>query len=72
MSWCTCGVGLQDLPFIDNSRLGSILRFQRFYCLIWFLKNSYCVTQLCPYIFYTTSTISIGYPLIIMLFVKLC
>ena len=28
MSWCTSGVGLQVLPFIDNSHLGSILRFQ--------------------------------------------
>jgi len=33
MSWCTSGVGLQDLPFIDNSHLVSIPRFQRFSCL---------------------------------------
>jgi len=29
MSWCTSGVGLQVLPFIDNSHLGSILHFQQ-------------------------------------------
>jgi len=34
MSWCTSGVGLQVLPFIDNSHLWSILRFQWFSCLI--------------------------------------
>jgi len=33
MSWCTSGVGLQVLPFIDNSHLGSILFFQWFSCL---------------------------------------
>ena len=29
MDWCTSGVGLQVLPFIDNSYLERILRFQR-------------------------------------------
>jgi len=33
MSWCTSGVLLQLLPFIDNSLMGSIPRFQRFPCL---------------------------------------
>jgi len=34
MSWCTSGVGLQGLPFIDNSHWWSILHFQRFlFCL---------------------------------------
>jgi len=32
ISWCTSGVGLQVLPFIDNTHLGSIPRFQRFSC----------------------------------------
>jgi len=32
MSWCTSGVGLQVLPFIDNSHLGSIHRFQWISC----------------------------------------
>ena len=32
MSWCTSGVELQVRLFIDNSHLGSILRFQRFPC----------------------------------------
>jgi len=32
MPWCTSGVGLQVLPFINNSHLGSIPRFQRFSC----------------------------------------
>ena len=33
MSWCTSGVVLQVLPFIDNNHLGSTLRFHRFSCL---------------------------------------
>jgi len=32
MNWCTSGVGLQYLPFIDNRHLESIPRFQRFPC----------------------------------------
>jgi len=36
MSWCTIGVGLQVLPFIDNSHLGSILCFQQLSCLCLF------------------------------------
>jgi len=27
LAWCTSGVGLQVLPFIDNSVLGSIFSF---------------------------------------------
>jgi len=27
MYWCTSGVGLQSLPFIDNNHLGSLQRF---------------------------------------------
>ena len=34
MSWCTSGIGLQVLPFIDNSHLGSILHFQGFSCCV--------------------------------------
>ena len=35
--------GLQVLPFIDNSHLGSILRFQRFSCiLILILPDQQC------------------------------
>ena len=33
MSWCTSVDGLQVLPVIGNSHLGSILRLQRFSCL---------------------------------------
>ena len=33
MSWCTSGVWLQDLPFIDNRHLGSIPCFQRIPCI---------------------------------------
>jgi len=32
LSWCTSGVGLQVLSFIDNRHLGSIHRFQRYPC----------------------------------------
>ena len=32
MAWCTSGVELQVLPFIDNRHLWSILPFQRFSC----------------------------------------
>jgi len=32
MSWCTSGVGLQALSFIDTRHLGNIPRFQRFPC----------------------------------------
>jgi len=32
MSWCTSGVGLQDLPFIDNRHLESIPCFQLLPC----------------------------------------
>ena len=41
MSWCTSGVGLQVLPFIDISHLWSILRFQRFSCF-----SNFLITQL--------------------------
>ena len=46
MSWCTSGVGLQVLPFIDNNRLGSILHFQLFSCfklspLLFYLLHVY-------------------------------
>ena len=34
MSWCTSGVKLQVLPFIDDRYLGSMLRFQRFSCFV--------------------------------------
>ena len=42
MSWCTSDVGLQVLPFIDNSHLWNILRIQRFTCLIhlWLSESS--------------------------------
>jgi len=40
--------------------------------LVGYLENSYKVTQLCPYIFYITLAILIGYPLILMIFVTLC
>jgi len=33
MSWCTSGVGLQDLSFIDNWLLRSIHPFQRYSCI---------------------------------------
>ena len=33
ISWCTGGVGLTVLSFIDNTHLGSILRFQHFSCI---------------------------------------
>ena len=32
MYWCTSGVGLQVLPFIDNMHSRSIIRFHRFSC----------------------------------------
>ena len=35
MSWCTSGVGLQVLPFIENCHLGS---FHRFSCLLIVVK----------------------------------
>jgi len=35
MSWCTSGVWLQDLPFIDNRHLGSIPHFQQFSYFYW-------------------------------------
>ena len=43
MSWCTSGVGLQVLPCIDNSHLGSIHRFQRFSFLNIKMYLSSCV-----------------------------
>jgi len=47
MSWCTSGVGLQVLPFIDNRHLGSIPRFHRipYYCCMFYFGYSdivYC------------------------------
>jgi len=33
MSCCTSDVGLQVLPFINHTHLGSILCFQRFSCI---------------------------------------
>ena len=33
MSWCTSGVWLQVLPFIDHRHLGSIPHFQWFSCI---------------------------------------
>jgi len=33
MSWCSSGVLLQPLPFIDNSLMKSIPSFQRFPCI---------------------------------------
>jgi len=40
MSWCTSGVGLQVLPFIDKRHLGSIHRFQWFACFDVLIYNS--------------------------------
>ena len=43
VSWCTSGVGLQVLPFIDNRHLGIIPRFQWFPCWYCLLYN-YLIT----------------------------
>ena len=40
MSWCTSGVGLQVLPFIDNSHLGSNLCFQFFVTTLAILRTN--------------------------------
>jgi len=42
MSWCTSGVGLQVLPFIDNRHLGSMYNYV---IMMFELTNSYPVIQ---------------------------
>jgi len=60
MYWCTSGVGLQVLPFIDNNHSGSIiytssyflvLNCPHFYfifymCILWHLRNVHLKQEL--------------------------
>ena len=54
MSWCTSGVGLQVLPFIDNRQMGRTHRFQRFSCFCQF-----CFVTIFVFVYFLTIAIKL-------------